>query len=65
MPKQKTNRGAAKRFQVSKTGKIKFRRMNRNHFFNKKSNKRMRHLRKGGYVSDADAATIRELIPYK
>jgi len=65
MPKQKTNRGAAKRFAISKTGKIKFRRMNRNHILNKKSSKRMRHLRHGGYVSDADAPNVREMIPYK
>ena len=31
MPKQKTHRGAAKRFSLTKTGKVKHKSMNCNH----------------------------------
>ena len=54
MPKIKTHRGAAKRFGVTKNGKV-----------NKKTTKRKRHLRKGGYLSSANEATIKSMMPYK
>ena len=66
MPKQKTHRGAAKRFSLTKSGLVKHKKMNANHILNKKTNKRIRHLRKGGTLQNkAEAATIRVLIPYK
>ena len=40
--------------------------MNVNHILNKKTTKRIRHLRAGGTLqNNAEAATIRSLIPYK
>ena len=40
--------------------------MNANHILNKKTTKRIRHLRKGGIIQNKEeAATIRKLIPYK
>ena len=66
MPKQKTHRGAAKRFFLTKTGKVKHKKMNANHILNKKTTKRLRHLRAGGVLENAEEAkTIRKLIPYK
>ncbi len=66
MPKQKTHRGAAKRFDLTKTGKVKHKKMNANHILNKKTTKRIRHLRKGGMIqNNEEAKTIRKLIPYK
>lgn len=66
MPKQKTHRGAAKRFDLTKTGKVKHKKMNANHILNKKTTKRIRHLRKGGMLqSNEESKTIRKLIPYK
>ena len=50
MPKQKTHRGAAKRFSLTKTGKVKHKSMNCNHILNKKTTKRIRHMRKGGVL---------------
>ena len=35
------------------------------HILNKKSTKRKRKLRMGGYASEANAPTIKKLIPYK
>ncbi|MGI6215545.1 MAG: 50S ribosomal protein L35 [Christensenellales bacterium] len=63
MPKMKSNRGAVKRFRVTKNGKVKYRKMNRNHILTKKNTKRQRHLRAGGILaSNKEARTIRTLI---
>ncbi len=65
MPKIKTHRGPAKRFGVTKSGKVKRAKAFRSHILNKKSTKRKRHLRKGGYLSAANEATIKNMMPYK
>lgn len=65
MPKIKTHRGAAKRFNVTGSGKIKRNKAFKRHILNKKSAKRKRTLRKADYVSHGDFAAIRKLIPYK
>ena len=65
MPKIKTHRGAAKRFGVTKSGKVKRAKAFRSHILNKKSTKRKRQLRKGGYLSAANEATIKNMMPYK
>ena len=64
MPKLKTNRSAAKRFKITKSGKIKKRAANRGHILGKMSRKRKRKLRQSGYLSSADAKKIRRLLPY-
>lgn len=64
MPKMKTHRGAAKRFKVSKNGKVKFRRAYRSHLLTCKTPKQKRQLRAGSYLCDADAKRIKKLIPY-
>jgi len=64
MPKMKSHRGAAKRFKITKSGRIKFRRSYRNHILTKKSAKRMRHLRKAGYMKPMDGKKIIMLLPY-
>jgi len=65
MPKQKTHRGAAKRFSLTKTGKVKHKSMNCNHILNKKTRKTKRNLRRTAYVSQSYAGTMKKLIPYK
>ena len=65
MPKIKTHRGAAKRFSLTKNGMIKRGKAYRSHILNKKSTKRKRKLRKLGYLSVANAKSIKVLIPYK
>ncbi len=65
MPKIKTHRGAAKRFGITKNGKVKRSKAFRSHILNKKTTKRKRHLRKGGYLSAANEATIKSMMPYK
>jgi large subunit ribosomal protein L35 len=63
MPKQKTHRGAAKRFKVTSTGKIRRRRAFMNHMLEKKSAKRKRNLRKAdALVAKPDEKRIRRLL---
>ncbi len=62
MPKMKTNRGAMKRFKKTATGRLKFRRANRNHILTKKTTKRKRKLRSGALVSPNDARAVKRLI---
>ena len=57
--KIKTHRGAAKRFNVTKNGKVKMNKAFRRHILNKKTTKRKRHLRKQAYCSKANAAVIK------
>ncbi len=64
MPKLKTNRGAAKRFKVTGTGKIKRNNSHRRHILTKKSTKRKREMRHSGLISDADLGSVRKLLPY-
>ncbi|MBR0366341.1 MAG: 50S ribosomal protein L35 [Clostridia bacterium] len=63
--KIKTHRGAAKRFNLTKNGKVKKNSAFRRHILNKKTTKRKRHLRKQQYCSKANAAVIMKIIPYK
>lgn len=65
MPKMKTNRGAAKRFALTASGKVKRKKAFRSHILTKKTTKRKRSLRKNGYVAKADAQAIKKMIPYK
>ncbi len=64
MPKLKTHRGAAKRFSLTKSGKIKRSKAYKRHILTKKSTKRLRGLRKTAYSSDVEAKKIRKLLPY-
>ena len=62
MPKQKSNRAACKRFTVSKSGLIKRGKQNRRHILTKKTTKRKRQLRQGGFVDQTQEKTVRTLI---
>lgn len=65
MPKMKTKRGAAKRFRVTASGRVKRARAYASHILTKKSRKRKRRLRQADYVRSADEAKVARLIPYK
>lgn len=62
MPKIKTRRGAAKRFKLTATGKIKREHAFLGHILTKKTRKRKRQLRQTGYVADADAPRIKKML---
>lgn len=52
--KHKTKKAIAKRFRLTKNGKLKYMKANRGHLLGHKSRKRKRQLRRGGIVSKAD-----------
>ncbi|MCE7885080.1 MAG: 50S ribosomal protein L35 [Actinobacteria bacterium ATB1] len=62
MPKMKTHRGAAKRFRVSGTGKVRRRKAYRSHLNGKKSPKRLRRLGRPTFVSEADRRNVERLL---
>jgi large subunit ribosomal protein L35 len=65
MPKIKTNRGAAKRFNTTGTGKIKRNQAFSSHILTKKNSKRKMNLRKSALVDATNRRQVSRLIPYK
>ena len=65
MGKIKTHSGAKKRFNLTKTGKVKRAHAYKSHILNKKSTKRKRALRKGAYADATNEAAIKRMILYK
>ncbi len=51
MPKMKTKKAAAKRFSLTASGKVKYKKMNLRHILTNKTTKRKRNLRKSGDVN--------------
>lgn len=64
MPKMKTNRGAAKRFKATGSGKIKRNKAYASHILTKKSTKQKRGLRKSGLVDPSNVKAIKKILPY-
>lgn len=64
MPKMKTHKGAAKRFTVLKSGKVKRAKAYKRHILTKKTRKTKRNLRKSTYFVSADVKNIKRLLPY-
>ena len=63
MPKIKTHRGAAKRFQSTKGGKLKRRHSFGSHLLEKKDSSRKRRFDGVVNVSDADKKEVKRLLP--
>jgi large subunit ribosomal protein L35 len=64
MPKIKTNRGAAKRFKTTGSGKIVRSKAFSSHILTKKTTKRKRNLRRSGLVDSTNKRNVSRLIPY-
>ncbi len=64
MPKMKSNRGAAKRFTKTSSGKVKRSKAYASHILTKKSTKRKRGLRQADLVDSANIKAIRKILPY-
>jgi large subunit ribosomal protein L35 len=64
MPRLKTHKGAAKRFRVTASGKIKRGHSHARHILTKKTNKRKRLLDIDTLVSKADEKRIKVMLPY-
>ena len=64
MPKLKTHKGAAKRFRITATGKVKRGHSHARHILTKKTAKRKRNLDIDVLVSEADEAGVKRMLPY-
>jgi large subunit ribosomal protein L35 len=65
MPKVKTNSGAKKRFRSTASGKLKHKQAGKRHNLDKKSQRRIRNLRKGATLSEGHTASILKFkMPY-
>ncbi len=64
MPKIKTRRSAAKRFEVTGTGKFKRRRQNLRHILTKKNAKRKMRLGQATLVDATNERAVRRMMPY-
>jgi large subunit ribosomal protein L35 len=65
MPKMKTRRSAAKRYRVTGTGKVRYKKQGLRHILTKKSSKRKRRLRHASILSKAETGRARALLPYQ
>jgi len=64
MPKMKTRKSAAKRYRVTGTGKVRYKRQGLRHILTKKSTKRKRSLRASNTLSDVEAKRAKTMLPY-
>ena len=62
MPKMKTDRGAAARFKVTGTGRLRRRQQNRRHLLEGKNSTRKRRLGREVEVSSADRTSVRRQL---
>jgi len=64
MPKLKTNKGAKKRFKLTKSGKIKRHKEGARHILTKKTRKRKRALKESTTVDKTFEKKIKSMLPY-
>ena len=64
MPKIKSHSGAKKRFRVTATGKIRYKKSHARHIMTKKKTKKLRTLRKSGTLNLTDSKMVKKLLPY-
>jgi len=62
MPKMKTDRGAAKRFKITGSGKLRRRKAFRSHILEKKSSTRTRRLGRETDVAPGDVKAVKRLL---
>ena len=63
MPKRKTRRGAAKRFSLTASGKVKYKKAYLRHILTSKTAKNKRGLRKAGVLNDVETSRIKQQPP--
>ena len=64
MPKMNTKRAAAKRFDVTGTGKLKRFKAYKSHILTKKTTKRKRNLRKATMMDATNQKVMKKVLPY-
>jgi len=64
MPKMKTKKAAAKRYHVTGTGKVRYKKQGLRHILTKKNAKRKRRLRLPATLSHVEEKRVKQLMPY-
>lgn len=64
MPKMKTRKSVAKRFSITGTGKVRYKKQGLRHILTKKTTKRKKNLRHPGILAECEAKKIRKELPY-
>jgi len=64
MPKVKTKRGASKRFKVTASGKVKYKKANLRHIMSSKTEKQKRNLKHKGVLCMDDEQRIQAMLPH-
>ena len=64
MPKIKTKKSAAKRYHVTATGKVRYKKQGLRHILTKKNAKRKRRLRLSATLSPVEGKRVKKLMPY-
>ena len=64
MPKMKTHSATKKRFKITGTGQVTFKKSGRSHLLSSKNSKRLRSLRRKGILPAAVEAHIKKVMPY-
>ncbi|MBP7215685.1 MAG: 50S ribosomal protein L35 [Candidatus Omnitrophica bacterium] len=65
MPKLKTKKGAAKRFKLTKTGKITYKPSGKSHILTNKEPERLRTLRRSATLANQqETKYLKRLLPY-
>lgn len=65
MPKLKTKKGVAKRFKLTKKGKVKYKPCGTGHLLSNKTTKKKRHLRKSVILKNKQKIKyLKRLLPY-
>ena len=62
MPKMKTRRGAAKRFKVTGSGRIKRNKANHRHMLIRRSKKVKRNMRHTGLVDSSNLKNVKRML---
>ncbi|MBC8467398.1 MAG: 50S ribosomal protein L35 [Candidatus Marinimicrobia bacterium] len=62
MPKMKTRRGAAKRFKLTGSGRIKRNKANHRHMLIRRSNKVKRNMRQSTFLAPGDAKLVKAML---
>ena len=65
MPKLKTKKGVAKRFKLTKKGKLKYFPGGKSHLASSKNSKRRRRLKRGAVLENKkELKYIKRMLPY-
>jgi large subunit ribosomal protein L35 len=65
MPKLKTRKAVAKRFKLTKKGKVKYHPGGKSHLLSSKEPERLRHLRRVNAIEEGkDLKYIKRMLPY-